>query len=88
MMYSIEFNEMVYWFQSEDHFKKASDSKGNNLLKYSDLAFNNATREIVKCRYDLKEIIGSWMNDVKPLLERIKELEDEVYELESMVCAI
>ena len=68
-MYSIEFNEMVYWFQSEDQFKKALylislssfDSKGNNLLKYSDLAFNNATREIIKCRYDLKEIISSWM---------------------------
>jgi transcriptional regulator len=61
MMYSIEFNEMVYWFQSEDQFKKAFDNKGNDLLKYSDLAFNNATREIVKCRYDLKEIISSWM---------------------------
>jgi hypothetical protein len=61
MMYSIEFSEMVYWFQSEDHFKEALDGKGDNFLKYSDLAFNNATREIVKCRYDLKEIIDSWM---------------------------
>jgi hypothetical protein len=26
MMYSIEWNEMVYWFQSEDHFKKALNS--------------------------------------------------------------
>jgi len=60
-MYSIEFSEMVYWFQSEDHFKEALDGKGDNFLKYSDLAFNNATREIVKCRYDLKEIIDSWM---------------------------
>lgn len=63
-MYSIEFNEMVYWFKSEDQFKKALDGKGPKeykLLIYSDLAFNNATREIVKCRYDLKEIIDSWM---------------------------
>jgi len=61
MMYSIEFNEMVYWYQSEDHFKEALDGKGKNFLRYSDLAFNNLTREIVKCRYDLKEIIDSWM---------------------------
>ena len=60
-MYSIEFNEMVYWYQLEDHFKEALNGKGDNFLKYSDLAFNNATREIVKCRYDLKEIIDSWM---------------------------
>ena len=59
-MYSIEFNEMVYWYQSEDRFKEALDNKGRNMLVYSDLAFNNATREIVKCRYDLKEIIDSW----------------------------
>ena len=62
MMYSIEFNEMVYWYHSEDQFKEALDGKGNKLLQYSDLAFNNATREIVKCRYDLKEIIDSWMH--------------------------
>ena len=63
-MYSIGWNEMVYWFESEDQFKKvlnSIDSKGINLLTYSDLALNNATREIVKCRYDLKEIIDSWM---------------------------
>jgi hypothetical protein len=52
---------MVYWYQSEDHFKEALDGKGKNFLRYSDLAFNNLTREIVKCRYDLKEIIDSWM---------------------------
>ena len=60
-MYSIEFNEMVYWFESEDTFKQVFNNNRDNLLKYSDLAFNNATREVVKCRYDLKEIIDSWM---------------------------
>jgi hypothetical protein len=59
-MYSIEFNEMVYWFESEDRFKQVFNNR-DNLLKYSDLAFNNATCEVVKCRYDLKEIIDSWM---------------------------
>jgi len=60
MMYNIEWNEMVYWFQSEDQFKEALGDKGR-MLRYSDLAFNLETREIVKCRYDLKEIISSWM---------------------------
>ena len=59
-MYNIEWNEMVYWFQSEDQFKEALGDKGR-MLRYSDLAFNLETREIVKCRYDLKEIISSWM---------------------------
>ena len=60
-MYSLEWNEMVYWFESEEAFKKAFKDGGKDLLRESSLAFNNYTREIVKCRYDLKEIIDSWM---------------------------
>jgi hypothetical protein len=60
-MYSIEYSEMVYWFESEDTFKQVFNNNRVNLLRDSDLAFNNATREVVKCRYDLKEIIDSWM---------------------------
>jgi hypothetical protein len=62
-MYSIELYEMVYWFESEDTFKQAlnSNSSRAHRIWYSDVAFNNATREVVKCRYDLKEIIDSWM---------------------------
>jgi len=59
-MYNIKWNEMVYWFKSEDQFKAALGNK-RQLLMYSDLAFNLETREIVKCRYDLEEIISSWM---------------------------
>ena len=78
-MYSIEFNEMVYWYQSEDPFKEALDGKGKNFLRYSDLAFNNLTREIVKCRYDLKEIIDSWMHrrSHEDKMNRIMESYDE-----------
>ena len=60
-MYSIEFNEMVYWYQLEDRFKEALNGKENKFLLYSDLAFNLKTREIVKCGYDLKEVISFWM---------------------------
>lgn len=82
-MYNIEWNEMVYWFQSEDQFKKALDGKGNNFLRYSDLAFNLETREIVKCRYDLKEIISSWMyrrsheDKMNKLMNKLMKKENE-----------
>lgn len=68
-MYSIECNEMVYWFQSEDTFEKAVGGQGcvpqgckeSRMLQLSDLALNMLTREVVKCRYDMREIVSSWM---------------------------
>ena len=63
-MYSIECNEMVYWFQSEDAFEKAVGGQGckeTRMLQLSDLALNMVTREVVKCRYDMREIVSSWM---------------------------
>lgn len=63
-MYSIECNEMVYWFQSEDTLEEAVGGQGckeSRMLKLSDLALNMVTREVVKCRYDMREIVSSWM---------------------------
>lgn len=71
-MYSIECNEMVYWFQSEDAFEKAVGGRGcvpqgckesrmRRMRGLSDVALNMVTREVVKCRYDMREIVSSWM---------------------------
>ena len=60
-MYSIENNELTYWFATEEFFNEALESKGRKMLQMAELVFDNSTRELVKCRYDLKEIIESYM---------------------------
>ena len=60
-MFSIEKNGLTCWYETEEQFKRVMENKGGNILQEANLVFNNLENEIVKCRYDLRVIIESWM---------------------------
>lgn len=67
-MYIIEHIGLTYWFGTEEIFNEALEVKASldplarlKMLRRADLVFDNNTRELVKCRYDLKEVIQHFM---------------------------
>ena len=61
-MYSIEKNKLTYWFATEEFLNEALESNGRKMLQMADFVLDNNTWELVKCRYDLQEIIQDFMS--------------------------